>query len=437
MQKKVMALAVAGALVAPAAAFAQSNVQIYGRINAGLDNYQATGASTTAAGAAGQGEVKARNRMFDQGSRLGVRGSEDLGNGLKALFVIESGLNVDTGSGLTQSGSANSSAGSLATRDSYVGLEGGFGRVTMGRQALWYGNGVVEQVTSNYVNTGDPFFSGTLGRIGAPTTRTNNAFVYTSPTFSGFNGTVYYSPNSEATTAQSSVPGSANIDTNGKIYGFTLRYTGVVNAQVDWGTIVKASGSVNNGTAGVTPAPANTQINTGANQPPNTPVANGPGNLTGLKVGVGWPYAPGGQISLVYVQLKQESANGTAGFTATGDTVQQKGWGLNWEHVFGNIQALAQYSQVGKATGCTENFNSNTQILGVQGTTCDGTKAKAYMIGARYLMSKRTAVYVTYNQIKNDANANQDYQPAGYSAVGTLAAGADPRVWAIGMMHNF
>ena len=77
MNKKLMALAVAGALAIPAAAFAQAgNVQIYGRANLGFDNYSATGATGGAAF-----DYKARNRVYDAGSRLGFSGSEDLGGG--------------------------------------------------------------------------------------------------------------------------------------------------------------------------------------------------------------------------------------------------------------------------------------------------------------------------------------------------------------------
>src|SRR4051812_4545952 len=185
MQKKLMALAVAGALSAPVAAFAQaSNVQIYGRANLGVDNYQATGGAT---------EVKARMRVFDQGSRLGVRGSEDLGGGLKAIFQIESGVNIDSGSTAGQSGAANASAGTFASRDSYAGLEGGFGRVQFGRLALWYTNGVVEQITSNYVNIGVPENAGALSKIKQPLTRQSNVVLYTTPTFGGFNAGLYYS----------------------------------------------------------------------------------------------------------------------------------------------------------------------------------------------------------------------------------------------------
>src|SRR3990170_4342993 len=87
MKRKLLAVLVASALAAPVAALAQaSNVQIYGRANLGLDNYSATGSTAGAAA-----DLKSRSRVFDTASRLGVRGTENLGGGLKALFAIESG----------------------------------------------------------------------------------------------------------------------------------------------------------------------------------------------------------------------------------------------------------------------------------------------------------------------------------------------------------
>ncbi|HEY6864648.1 MAG TPA: hypothetical protein VI319_12190, partial [Burkholderiales bacterium] len=106
----------------------------------------------------------------------------------------------------------------------------------------------------------------------------------------------------------------------------------------------------------------------------------------------------------------------------------QRGVGLNWEQVFGNIQALAQVARSQKATGCTESAT----------ITCDNTESTSYMVGARYLLSKRTAAYVTYNKTTNKSNAAADYTAASYTAnPAGFPVGADPRVWAIGLMHNF
>jgi predicted porin len=375
MQKKLMALAVAGALSAPVAAFAQaSNVQIYGRANVGVDNYQAGGGAT---------EVKARMRVFDQGSRLGVRGSEDLGGGLKAIFQIESGVNIDSGTGNGQSGAANTSTGTFASRDSYAGLEGGFGRIQMGRLALWYTNGVVEQMTANYVNIGTPESSGALSKIGQPLVRQSNVLMYTTPTFGGFNVGGYYVPNSETA--------AAGADTNARITGLVANYSGVVNVKADW--------AKNKTVAGTTP-----------------------GDITGVKVGVGYPYAPGGQVSLIVINLTRDN------FNAGGDKLKQRGLVATWEHVFGNIQPLAQYARSNKATGCSGAASA---------TTCDDSESTSVMVGARYLLSKRTAAYVTYNKTTNKANSALDYTSAGYNALATIPSGADPRIWAIGLLHNF
>jgi len=144
MNKKLMALAVAGAFGVPAAAVAQ--VEIYGRANVFADSYSATGATTNPT----VNDFKSRTRVNDQGSRIGVRGREDLGRGLRAVYQIESGVNIDTGTQTSSagpsatSGPSGSSTGFLASRDSWVGLEGGWGRVLFGRQPLYYGNGIIE-----------------------------------------------------------------------------------------------------------------------------------------------------------------------------------------------------------------------------------------------------------------------------------------------------
>jgi len=419
MNKKLMALAVAGAFGVPAAAVAQ--VEIYGRANVFVDSYSATGSGSAAT------DFKSRTRVNDQGSRLGVRGKEDLGRGLRAVYQIESGVNIDTGSNTTStgptaatSGPTNSSTATLATRDSFVGVEGGWGRVVLGRQPLYYGNGIIEQVTSNYVNVGLPLFSGNL-IVPSPTARTSNVLSYTTPTVSGADATVAYSPQSEGA--------QAGANTDAKITALTARYTGRVNAQLDWAKNKKQT-------------------------PFAAPIS---GDQTGIKLGVGYPYAPGAQIALVYVSQKVENI-GTgvttpvnavfgAGALVAGDTLKQKGWGINWEHIFGNIQALAQYARVNDINGCSGD--------------CSGTKAKMYMVGAKYLLSKRTGVYATFNQIKNDANGFTDFtNGGGYTPVNTVGvggisltqaptatststglapanAGADPRVIALGIIHNF
>jgi len=114
--KKVLTLAIAAALVAPAAAMADAT--IYGKVRQSLDLMNDERDSTA--------EVD-EWQINDRTSRLGVKGSEDLGNGLTAVYTIEYGVKIST--------SANefSGDGSLSARNAFVGLAGGFGTFVVGR----------------------------------------------------------------------------------------------------------------------------------------------------------------------------------------------------------------------------------------------------------------------------------------------------------------
>lgn len=178
MQKKLIALAVAGLVAAPA--FAQSNVTIYGVADAyfGLVNGKQTvsGKSDTAA-VVGGGLLS--------GNRLGFKGSEDLGNGLKAEFVLEQGFNIDDGFGLSDR---------AFHRQAFVALNSSMGKVGLGRQ---YGPGYA--ATAAYEATGgaiiapQSILSAQSGMTITPNSpaRWDNSVSYASPNFGGLtvNGT--------------------------------------------------------------------------------------------------------------------------------------------------------------------------------------------------------------------------------------------------------
>ena len=146
MKKSPLAFAVLATL-ATTGAFAQSSVTLYGRAEAGVDlgfrvtvnNSNTTfiagpGGSTTNTNLGGSVD-KPGFRISDgenQGqasSLFGLRGTEDLGGGLKASFLLESGLNLDKGS-------VGNGGGNFFSRAAWVGLSGGFGEVRLGRQSL-------------------------------------------------------------------------------------------------------------------------------------------------------------------------------------------------------------------------------------------------------------------------------------------------------------
>src|SRR3954453_9055239 len=126
MKKKLVAVAVAGVLGAPLAAHAQTaNVTLYGRLNVDFevvngrtcDNAGVPGTSSTCAAGSSNPTV---TRLSSNSSRFGMRGTESLGGGLNAIFQIESSI------------SADNSGGTLAGRETFVGLQGGWGTVKLG-----------------------------------------------------------------------------------------------------------------------------------------------------------------------------------------------------------------------------------------------------------------------------------------------------------------
>jgi predicted porin len=127
------------------------------------------------------------------GNRWGMMGTEDLGGGMKAKFMLESGFNIDNG---------NSAQGNrLFGRHSWVGVAGGFGEVRLGRQTTIMADGPYA-VTGGYANydawtapaaltTGN---WGNLLSVTADAVRTDNSLKYLTPTMGGFTGTFVWSP---------------------------------------------------------------------------------------------------------------------------------------------------------------------------------------------------------------------------------------------------
>ena len=115
MKKSAYSVAALAMLAAASAAQAQSNVTLYGRLDAGV--------STTTNAGPNKDSVTQVSSGGMNTSRWGILGSEDLGGGLKAVFNLEGGILVDTGA----------ADGALFKRQANVGLEGAFGKVLLGR----------------------------------------------------------------------------------------------------------------------------------------------------------------------------------------------------------------------------------------------------------------------------------------------------------------
>lgn len=179
MKKSLLALAVFGAFAG--VAHAQSSVTIYGIIDTAVAY---TGNAYTD-GNGGTGSKFAINSGTLQGSRVGFKGTEDLGGGLSAIFALEAGFNSDDGT----LSATNAGTATLFRRKSYVGFGSNLGTVLVGRQTDW------NDTISAYTSVND--FGGFTGNVGhninrLEGTRTNNSISYTSPAISGFTGQAMY-----------------------------------------------------------------------------------------------------------------------------------------------------------------------------------------------------------------------------------------------------
>ena len=181
-KKSLLAVAVLGT----AAGFAcAADVTLYGKVDAGLV-YTNTQTKTTAA----NGDVsKVKNHVFDMqngvnaGSRFGLKGTEDLGNGLKVGFKLENGFNVDDGT--------LGNDGRLFGREASLSVSGDFGTLSAGRMG---GVGSGAGTYNLFTATADAFDGGNLDTFGLVTTsRYDNMLTYQTPKFAGVQATFQYS----------------------------------------------------------------------------------------------------------------------------------------------------------------------------------------------------------------------------------------------------
>jgi predicted porin len=127
MNKKVIALAVAGALALPLAANAQTaNVTMYGSFRMALETQEISGGTPSATADKGR-----KTDINSYSSRWGIRGIEAIGGGLNGIFHLETGVNIDFPGGVALDGTTIASQ-FISIRESWVGLNGGFGTVKMG-----------------------------------------------------------------------------------------------------------------------------------------------------------------------------------------------------------------------------------------------------------------------------------------------------------------
>jgi predicted porin len=372
MNKKLVAVAVAGLLAAPLAAQAQTaNVTLYGRLNITMEavNGQQPQVESTPVG---KDVNRTVYRLSSNSSRLGVKGSESLGGGLSAIFQIESSINGDSG------------GGTLAGRETFVGLQGTWGTFKMGNFLAPYDDihpifGNVPTLTTSILSTAALWAQGYAGQptAGGFDDRIQNSVRYDTPNMSGFTGSFQYG-------GYAPTPGAnphAGVWTAGGFYN---------NGPLQLGVAYESHVSVR--LAGKTDQ--------------------------GLSVAGGYDFGVV-RVGAVYERLQYE--------TLTGD-LKRDFYGIGLTVPAGPGQFYAFFGDAGNGKGDAAN---GTRVAGL--AKGDQTDSQQWEISYTYPLSKRTLTYAGYVKINNSENASYTFNINPY----TTAIGGKPGGFVLGAVHFF
>lgn len=181
MNKKLLTLAVAAAMVAPTAAMADAI--LYGKLHASIDwaNVNAIGSDYLGWGLNGGGRIPGEGRA----SRIGVKGSEDLGNGLKAIYQVELGVqlaeeNSKYGNPKSAGNLASGADNTVYMRNTFVGLASDWGTLVIGR------NDTPMKTSTAKLDLFADTMADNNSTLGFNDVRADNAVAYISPNLSGF-----------------------------------------------------------------------------------------------------------------------------------------------------------------------------------------------------------------------------------------------------------
>lgn len=389
MQKKIVALAVAAAFSAPA--FADSNVVVYGKLSADVESVRAS-----AVNGAANVNPTSRSRVSSNASRFGIKGSEDVADGLQAIYQVETRVNLVGNETTTGTTTVTGAAGATATtttnvgvfnglRNSNVGLKGGFGTLFVGHWDTPFKSihNKVELFDNSTIAT-------TTALLGNPGTGTNFNQRYNS-------SIQYWSPD---------------------LNGFQVK--------LDYST-------------------ANTIANTSANQKPNLFSLSAAYDANGI-------YA-----AYAYEQHKDLRWSGTA---LTGQGLGEKGHRAVLGYSFGDATIGATYEQLTVDTGVVANAvqNSKRKAAEVSGSYKFGSSsigaayAKVGTFGTiqgatqaslryGYNFSKRTELFALYTQINNKGTVGaataSNYNFVDVPAFTGAARGSKISGFGLGVQHSF
>lgn len=344
--KKALAMSALG-LVA-LGAHAQSSVTLYGIVDAGLGWQSSSAAVGTNSG--GHSVTKMINGIW-AGSRFGLKGSEDLGGGTKAIFTLEQGFTTSTG--------AQQFSGLAFSRQAWVGLTNPtYGTLTAGRQYTSYYTLLSPYSPTTWLTGAYGAHPGDIDSLDT-SFRVNNNLVYTSPSFHGL-----------------TIGGSYAL--GGTAGSFAANQVWSVAAQYLNGPFGIAAGIQRIDNTPTLTSPWNSSASNGTSQPAQSAINNGflsAAKQQRVAVTGGWAFSPQWDVSFSYSNVQY-----APGATSTFHTTQIWNTGgavLHWKPITTlDLAAGYSYTRATQANGITSAATYNQ-----------------FNLSQYYSLSKRTALY--------------------------------------------
>jgi predicted porin len=394
-----VALGVASAFCLPMAAHAESNVTVYGKlypelVRANLSGATATGTAVSTLSAAPNGAPDLSSTTEDSpNSRLGFRGSENLGGNLKAIFQLEMGFGVDTGQ--------NTSATSLFSRDTWIGLAGDFGTVKLGSMDTVYKNvgdtlSFLGISSGNFISTSNILSKPGIGTSSASSfhLRRGNSILYTTPTVGGFQGLFDYSLGEQPNDSK-----RQSVLSTGVTYK-----AGPVYAALAYERHYDLFGGSKN-----VPSALRNDSNVLAHSRDNA-----------VRLTAQYKFTKQTRAEVNIARMEYEETGGAVGKF---QEYSHQAWSIAGEHKIGALALVASY---GYATA------GSCSLVGNVACSTNGLEGKMVNLGAGYSLSKRTMLFAIASYMGNGKSAVYNNYDGGKPAVGQ-----DIKTAAVGISHSF
>lgn len=349
---------------------AQADVRVYGLASAVIESVRSSSVPRTA-------------RFVSNSSLLGFEGVEDLGGGYKAIFQIEGGLDIDNGSGR------------INNRDTYVGLQGDFGRIKAGfmtspMRGMGSRMNFVPGSTSIANNIG--IMATMNGQATGLNSRMQNSIRYDTPNMNGMAGSLIWAPGENRPAGQ-----------NNYAYGAGLSY---VNGPVYAGYAYESRNA-------------------------QRVLALGESEDFGHRMAARYTLGTT-TFGVAWDRMESRGDFGTGAGAGPG-SIARKAWAVSAKHTAGVHDFIIHYAGAGDVR-CSGAATTGQCAA----TSSTSTGARQLSLLYQYIMSKRTMLQAYYSRINNEAAARYDFD--GDPIVSGLAAripGSDNRGVGLGIRHEF